>query len=333
MRRRVDGDNRIGELVPISGTLLDGPGRAGQHRDQATIDWNPVSHVSSLGYLVLSVTNLSDWESYLSGVFGLQSVSRPGGGRRFRMDEKTYRFDLVPGECDSIIAVGWEVASSVDLERIVERIEMAGIAVDRPDPQFVLDRGVSGLVRFKPAGADWWMELYYGLEEAQEPFASPLGVTFVTGDMGLGHVLVAVSDEDYWRRLAEEILGLRLSDTIDLSHGTKPLAYFYHCNGRHHSLALAARLPSGTAVGHVMIEVADLTTVGRAWDKVVDGAATITRTLGQHSNDKMTSFYARTPSIDGLRLEYGCNGLRVDDATWVVRRYTEPHYWGHRTPQ
>ena len=52
---------------------------------------------------------------------------------------------------------------------------------------------------------------------------------------------------------------------------------------------------------HLMFEVTDLDLVGRAWDKVLDGAAPIASTLGKHTNDEMSSFYVRSPS--GFQIE------------------------------
>jgi len=50
-------------------------------------------------------------------------------------------------------------------------------------------------------------------------------------------------------------------------------------------------------------------------------------TLGRHVNDKMLSFYMRTPS--GFDVEFGCEGLEVDDREWVARESTAVSLWGH----
>ena len=54
-------------------------------------------------------------------------------------------------------------------------------------------------------------------------------------------------------------------------------------------------------------------------------------TLGTHTNDRMTSFYVRTPS--GFEIEYGCGGVIVDDASWVVQSYDAQSVWGHKPPE
>jgi hypothetical protein len=53
-------------------------------------------------------------------------------------------------------------------------------------------------------------------------------------------------------------MGFRLSDFIDVPF---PLAFF-HCNPRHHSLAVA-HLPGTVGFHHLMLEVAELDDVGR----------------------------------------------------------------------
>ncbi len=51
-------------------------------------------------------------------------------------------------------------------------------------------------------------------------------------------------------------------------------------------------------------------------------------TLGRHTNDFMTSFYARTPS--DFMIEYGWGGRSIDPDTWQpVEMTCGPSLWGH----
>ena len=50
-------------------------------------------------------------------------------------------------------------------------------------------------------------------------------------------------------------------------------------------------------------------------------------TLGRHVNDKMLSFYMKTPG--GFDVEFGCGGLEVEDDRWVARESTAVSLWGH----
>jgi 3,4-dihydroxy-9,10-secoandrosta-1,3,5(10)-triene-9,17-dione 4,5-dioxygenase len=101
---------------------------------------------------------------------------------------------------------------------------------------------------------------------------------------------------------------------------------FLGCNPRHHSLALAP-FPAEAGIVHLMIEVASLDDVGRAMDRCARRGAPVSATLGRHANDRMVSFYVRTPG--GFDIEYGTDGALVDEETWVSRETTALSLWGH----
>ena len=71
--------------------------------------------------------------------------------------------------------------------------------------------------------------------------------------------------------------------------------------------------------------------VGLALDRCVKAGYDINMGLGSHPNDKMFSFYVRTPS--GFLLEFGCGGIVIDDATWEVKAFKELSTWGHHHPE
>jgi hypothetical protein len=65
-----------------------------------------------------------------------------------------------------------------------------------------------------------------------------------------------------------------------------------------------------------MLEVGSMDDVGRAYDRCLAAGVPIASTLGVHPNDRMFSFYARTPSWFDLELGWG--DRKIDDATWEV---------------
>ncbi|MPM44379.1 3-methylcatechol 2,3-dioxygenase [bioreactor metagenome] len=120
------------------------------------------------------------------------------------------------------------------------------------------------------------------------------------------------------------MLGFQLSDTVV----DGPIfAHFYHVNGRHHSLAIARSPNDRPAFLHLMVEVNSLEDVGRALDLCEERNVPVTRTLGCHTNDQMTSFYLHSPS--NFRVEYGWGGLEVDEL-WEPRYYDRTSTWGHK---
>jgi 3,4-dihydroxy-9,10-secoandrosta-1,3,5(10)-triene-9,17-dione 4,5-dioxygenase len=176
--------------------------------------------------------------------------------------------------------------------------------------------------------------VFSGAALEHRPAVSPYGHSFVTGDLGLGHVVLPVTDDETALRFYTEVLGFRLRDSMRMAPqmlgrpaDSGPLwMRFLGCNPRHHSLALAP-MPTPAGIVHLMIEVGALDDVGRAIDRCHHSGFKPGSTLGRHANDLMVSFYVRTPG--GFDVEYGTDGRLVDDTTWVARETTAVSLWGH----
>jgi 2,3-dihydroxybiphenyl 1,2-dioxygenase len=152
---------------------------------------------------------------------------------------------------------------------------------------------------------------------------------FVTGQQGLGHVVLFVPDLAPAEAFLTGALGLRLSDTITAG---RTVIRFFHCASsaaRHHTVAITA-VPGMVGLHHLMLEVRSLDDVGVALDRAEAMGGSMAMGLGRHPNDLMTSFYVRTPS--GFEVEYGTGGLVVDDAAWEERAFESQSLWGHRPP-
>lgn len=280
--------------------------------------------IRALGYIAIGAVDLQAWSDFGGQVLGMMTDTVASGDLLLRADDRPYRIRVRPSDTEQLDAVGWEVAGGVALDVAAEELEKAGTAV-RHDPALAKERRVTDLIAFDaPDGIHH--ELFWGAELDYLPFMSPAGVSgFVTGGLGLGHVVLATDALDDARRFYVDVLGFRLSDTMTLG-GTRVV--FLHCNGRHHSLALGeGRSP---ALGHFMVEVAAIDDVGYALDRAVDHGVRIRQGLGRHTNDQMFSFYAATPS--GFSVEYGWGGRVIDDATWIPTETSRGSYWGHRRP-
>ena len=119
-----------------------------------------------------------------------------------------------------------------------------------------------------------------------------------------------------------DVLGFGLSDYIE-----KPFrAYFFHVNARHHSLAMIETGKNG--MHHLMVELFSLDDVGQCYDIALGQQDRVNVTLGRHTNDFMTSFYAKTPS--SFMIECGWGGREIDPSTWKpVEMHHGPSLWGH----
>ena len=83
-------------------------------------------------------------------------------------------------------------------------------------------------------------------------------------------------------------------------------------------------------LNHFMIEAPRLDDVGHAFD-LFKQRGLYSGDLGRHTNDRMFSFYAETPS--GFMIEYGHGGRLIEDeALWQVELHTAPSIWGHGMP-
>jgi 2,3-dihydroxybiphenyl 1,2-dioxygenase len=285
--------------------------------------------IGSLGYLGLRVKDPAAFGDYVTGILGLM----PGEAEdRYRLDDLAWRIAVEAGDDDDLAYVGFEVAGPAELEAVRARLAEGGVAVGNGDPGLLAQRQVLGLVTCQdPDGLA--VEIFYGPTlRTETPFASPAGVAdFVTGDQGLGHIVLSTRDMAAARRFYQDLLGFRLSDIIHMgppAPGGFDLEFF-HCNPRHHTLALAP-VPMPKRLHHFMVQVATLDAVGFALERATAAGVPITASLGRHTNDHMVSFYSRTPA--GFEVEFGQGAIQVDDATWRVNRHDKGSAWGHKPP-
>jgi 3,4-dihydroxy-9,10-secoandrosta-1,3,5(10)-triene-9,17-dione 4,5-dioxygenase len=291
--------------------------------------------IRSLGYLRISSADVAAWREFGVRVLGMTEGRGPEEGARYlRMDDFPARLVIVPGSRERLLASGWEVAGPGALAAVASALADAGVAVKSATPDELAARRVGELLRFDdPAGNA--IEVFCGAALEHRPAVSSYGNQFVTGDMGLGHVVLPVHGAaDAALAFYTEVLGFRLRDSMRMpaeffggSPGDPPVWFrFLGCNSRHHSLALAP-MPAEAGIVHLMIEVAALDDVGQALERCTRRGAPVSASLGRHANDLMVSFYVRTPG--GFDIEYGTDGRLVDDATWVSRETTAVSLWGH----
>jgi 2,3-dihydroxybiphenyl 1,2-dioxygenase len=287
--------------------------------------------ITELGYLGFEVSDLSQWERFAVDVLGLSvERSETPNGLYLRMDDRAQRFFLTEGDADDCAFIGWQVADDASLEDFGRHLDAEHVQWAWGDADEASSRRVDRLLKFLDPNENRH-EAYCGPEIANTPFRSTqITSGFVTGAGGLGHVVFGSSDYAASLDFGYRVLGQRPTDRINTSIGAGKIPLelsFMHVNSRHHSMAIIS-LPLPKRIHHFMLEVNDLQDVGRAYERTQDFGLEITRTLGQHPNDKMISFYAKTPS--GFEVEIGSGALAVHDDNWQVRNYRQMSEWGHR---
>mgnify|MGYP001547844570 CR=1 FL=1 len=290
----------------------------------------PDQAVVALGYVAVETTQLDRWRSFGVDVVGAQPDSTRQDDLWLRLDHRPNRIIVIPGEADRLQSVGWEVRNAETFERIASAFESSGVDVERASAAEACDRRVGGLMRLRdPSGNQ--LELFHTPLLANTRFVSPAGVAeFVTGDLGLGHVVMPAPDYDDTVAFYTELLGFRLSDRIRLSTDEQGAGgmrlQFYHCNPRHHSLALM-EAPHPAGLVHFMIEVPSLDEVGFAIDRCQRAEVPLSATLGRHTNDQMVSFYMKSPS--GFDIEFGFGGVQLDLDNVSTSEITSVSHLGH----
>ena len=290
--------------------------------------------IRSLGYLRIEATDVPAWREYGLKVLGmLEGQGGDPDALYLRMDDFPARLVIVPGERDRLAAAGWEAAHAAGLDDIRQRLDRAGVAYKEGTPAELADRRVAELIRFDdPSGNT--LEVFHGAALRHRRVVSPYGHRFVTGEQGLGHVVLSTHDDEAALGFYRDVLGFRLRDSMRLppqlvgrpADGAPAWLRFFGCNPRHHSLAFLP-MPTPSGIVHLMVEVEHTDDVGLCLDRALRRKVPMSATLGRHVNDLMLSFYMKTPG--GFDVEFGTEGRQVHDESWIARESTAVSLWGH----
>ena len=290
--------------------------------------------IRSLGYLRIEATDMAAWREYGLKVLGMVEGSGADPDALYlRMDDFPARLVISPGSADRLAVTGWEVANAGELAELRSRLDSASVPYKEGTPEELADRRVDELISFDdPSGNT--QEVFHGVALQHRRVVSPYGHKFVTGEQGLGHVVLSTKDDEASLRFYRDVLGFRLRDSMRLppqlvgrpADGPPAWLRFFGCNPRHHSLAFLP-MPTPSGIVHLMVEVENTDDVGLCLDRAIRRKVPMSATLGRHVNDLMLSFYMKTPG--GFDVEFGCEGRQVDDDNWIARESTAVSLWGH----
>ena len=290
--------------------------------------------IRSLGYLRIEATDVPAWREFGLKVLGMvEGKGSDPEALYLRMDDFPARLVIFPGSRDRLAQTGWEVANEGELAEVAAALDNAGVAMEKASDADLADRRVAGLIRFDdPSGNT--LEVFHGAALEHRRVVSPYGHSFVTGEQGLGHVVLSTRDDEEALRFYRDVLGFALRDSMRLppqlvgrpADGAPAWLRFFGCNPRHHSLAFLP-MPTPSGIVHLMIEVGEADDVGLAMDRAARRKVSMSATLGRHVNDLMLSFYMKTPG--GFDVEFGTEGRQVDDESWIARESTAVSLWGH----
>lgn len=285
-----------------------------------------------LAYLGIEVPDPSALTPFFGEVIGLVPGD-PGapGTAAWRNDDKAHRVIVQSGPANDAAFVGFDVGDDATFDDLVARLATAGFSTAEGSGDDCSARRVERLARTM---APWGVavELSTGLEDAATPFVSPsMPGGFLTDGVGFGHVVFATTAFDESHAFVTDGLGMTQSDWLEMeiAEGIELEVRFYHCNPRHHTLALAkAPFDLPQVLHHLMVETVSRDDVGAAFDRAWASDLAIPNGLGMHDNDRMFSFYVASPA--GFMVEVG-HGARIITSDWDDNRcYDRISAWGHQ---
>jgi 2,3-dihydroxybiphenyl 1,2-dioxygenase len=290
-----------------------------------------MSLVKRLAYVEIEASDLERWRVLGSDVFGCEVAEDSRADcLKLRIDARPWRIMVSRSERNDLKVIGLEVADRPALQEICARLEKAGHPFRMADHDECAARGVYEMCRLTdPSGID--VEVSYGsLLQPQRPFCAAVGHSgFVTGDQGLGHLMLVVDEPLRAQQFYAEIMSFVTSDYVSTKNygGLAGDFIFMRCNPRHHTLAFG-RLPIPRRLGHLMLQVNRIDDVGLTLDRVHAHGFRQTRSIGRHVNDNMFSFYVESPSA--LQLECGWGGLEMAPDDTDVKLFDVTSVWGHK---
>ncbi|HVN50930.1 MAG TPA: VOC family protein [Acidimicrobiales bacterium] len=289
-----------------------------------------MDHQLEIAYARVEVADRDAVASFLTDVVGLApSEPTTDGDLTWTDDDAVQRVIMSEGPADDLVALGFEAVDGEAFDATFARLTEAGYAPTARDDLASARRAKWIASVDAPWGSP--VELAFGLERTAAPAPTPLMPGgFLTTDMGFGHAVVATTAFDESLRFVTEGLGLVQSDWLEmeLAPGIDLEVHFFHCNPRHHSLALARAPFEMPRLHHLMFETKDRDDVGHAFDRAFDAGCTLPNGLGQHDNDRMFSFYVASPA--GFQVEVGHGARQVGDPWTDDRRYDRISAWGHQ---
>jgi biphenyl-2,3-diol 1,2-dioxygenase len=289
-------------------------------------------HQLQLAYLGIQVPDPSALTTFFGEIIGLvPGAPGPAGTVTWRNDDKAQRVIVEPGPANDGVFVGFDAGDDDAFDALVARLDAAGFRTDEGHDD---ERAARRVTRLARTMAPWGVavELTTGLGDAATPYASPLMPGgFLTDGVGFGHVVFATTAFDESHGFVTEGLGMAQSDWLEMeiAEGIELEVRFYHCNPRHHTLALAkAPFDLPQKLHHLMVETNRRDDVGAAFDRAWTSGLPIPNGLGLHDNDRMFSFYVASPA--GFMVEVGHGAHTITDDWDDNRRYDRISAWGHQ---
>jgi len=105
--------------------------------------------VRALGYVVVEATRVDAWRSYAQDVLGMQALDAPDGALYLKMDERDFRYVIVPGTTDRYFASGWEVPDGAAFDTALATLQQACVEAVRATRERVREGSAARVLRVR----------------------------------------------------------------------------------------------------------------------------------------------------------------------------------------
>lgn len=274
-----------------------------------------MAKVTELGYIGIGVKDGEAWKDYATQVIGMELLDEGEDDRFYlRMDNWHHRIVVHTSGEDDLLYLGWRVAGPMELQEMEQQLKAAKVPYRVGTEAEASERRVLGVLKLADPGGNP-IDIFYGPQvETQLPFhpGRRMHGRFLTGNEGIGHVIMREDDPPAAFKFYTEVLGMRgsIEYRLPVPGGMIAKPVFLHCNDRDHSIAFGVG-PMQRRINHLMIEMEKFDDVGMTYEIVRNRNIPVAIGLGKHSNDQAFTFYHANPS--GWLWEVG----------WGARKATE----------
>ena len=146
--------------------------------------------IRSLGYLRIEATDMAAWREYGLKVLGMvEGKGSTEGALYLRMDDFPARLVIVPGEHDRLVRSRLGMRERRRPAGDPESARREGTPYKEATAAELADRRVDEMIRFSDPSGNC-LEVFHGAALEHRRVVSPYGHKFVTGEQGLGHVVL-----------------------------------------------------------------------------------------------------------------------------------------------
>lgn len=298
-----------------------------------------VQDIAHIGHFELLTPKFEDSLSFFLNVLGMQEVKRDGSSAYLRCwgDYEQYSLILTESEEPGVGHIAFRTTSQRALERKVNLIEATGRGIGWDENNY----GHGKSYQFHgPDGHT--LELYYETTKYQPP--EHLRPTLKNQPQKFTGHGVAVKHFDHINLLSsnpeadgdfiEEILGMRLTEQIQLNDGTRP-AVWYSPNSKSYEIVFTKDATGAKGRFHHAAFAVDTNEgIWRAADLFVDHNVFIEFAPSKHAINQTYFVYVYEPG--GNRIEICSGGYHVyapdwEPITWTEAERARGQAWGNKT--